>query len=94
MTETTCCREATIEMIKDITEDWDDAFEGEITGATQIARDLEFDSLDVVHLITAIEQRYERVFAFDELLMVDGQFVQDLTIDQIAQFVQQSIEDN
>lgn len=95
MSDTAVYEKDTIELIRDITQDWDSSFEGEITGETRIAEDLEFDSLDVVHLITAIEQHYKRSdFAFENLLMENGQYVQDLTVAQITQFVQNHVESN
>lgn len=78
----------TIEIIRDMTQDWDTGFDEEFSASTAIVGDLEFESLDVVHLITAIEQHYEdSSFPFEELLMVDGHYIQDLTVKQIAEFV-------
>lgn len=82
----------TIEILRDLTQDWDTGLEGEISESTAVVADLDFDSLDVVHLITAIEQQYGQPdFPFEELLMVDGRYVQDLTVAQVAQFVRKHI---
>lgn len=79
----------TIEILRELTQDWDSDFDDELSPTTAIAADLEFDSLDVVHLIAAIQQRYQRQdFPFEALLMIDGRYVPDLTVTQIAQFVQ------
>jgi acyl carrier protein len=46
----------------------------------------------VVYLVTAIEQRYgRRDLPFEQLLMVDGRYVDDLTVTQIAEFLQKNI---
>jgi acyl carrier protein len=77
-----------IEMISDLTSDWDTGLEA-LTPQTAIVADLGFESLDVVYLVTAIEQRYgRRDLPFDQLLMIQGRYVDDLTIDQIAVFLQ------
>lgn len=84
-----------IEILRDLTQDWDTGLEDEITASTAIVADLDFDSLDVVHLITAIEQHYGQPnFPFEELLMVDGSYVQDLTVDEIARFVGKHLSNN
>jgi acyl carrier protein len=78
----------TIEVLHELTQDWDTGFAGEISPSTAIVADLAFESLDVVHLITALEQRYEKSdFPFEEMLMVDDHYVEDLTVAQIARFV-------
>ena len=78
----------TIEIISELTQDWDTGFDGGTSPSTAIVADLGFEYLDVVHLITAIEQRYDKSdFPLEELLMVDGHYVDDLTVTQIAQFL-------
>lgn len=82
----------TISIIHDLTQDWDTGLEGELNAQTSIVADIEFESLDVVHLITAIEQFYDEAsFPFEKLLMEDGHYVQDLTVHQIASFVQEHL---
>jgi len=77
-----------IEILRDLTQDWDTGLDDEITASTAIVADLDFDSLDVVHMITAIELHYDQPeLPFEDLLMVDGQYVDDLTVDEIARFV-------
>jgi acyl carrier protein len=82
----------TIEMLQELTSDWDTDLEGQIGPSTSIVNDLGFESLDVVYLVTAIEQRYgRRDLPFEQLLMVDGRYVDDLTVTQIAAFLQKNI---
>jgi acyl carrier protein len=81
----------TIEMIGELTADWDTGL-GSLTRETAIVKDLGFESLDVVYLVTAIEQRYgRRDLPFDQLLMTEGRYVDDLTIGQIAAFLQRHL---
>jgi acyl carrier protein len=82
----------TIEMLQELTSDWDTDLDTQINPATSIVNDLGFESLDVVYLVTAIEQRYgRRDLPFEQLLMVDGRYVDDLTVTQIAEFLQRNI---
>lgn len=80
-----------IEMIEDLIADWDTGLES-LRRQTAIVRDLGFESLDVVYLVTAIEQRYgRRDLPFDQLLMTEGRYVDDLTIGDIAAFLHQHL---
>jgi acyl carrier protein len=78
----------TIALLAEITQDWSTGLDGGIAPTTALVRDLGFESLDVVHLVTAIEQRYgRRDLPFEDLLMTDGHYVDDLTVEQIARFL-------
>ncbi|MEM1429110.1 MAG: acyl carrier protein [Pseudomonadota bacterium] len=64
----------------------------EITRETALVDDLEFDSIDVIQLIVAIETAFSRRnLGFQELLMVDGRYVEDLTVGQISDFLEARI---
>ena len=77
-----------VEVLEDVTSDWDMAFEGPIRAETEIVRDLAFESIDVVQLIAAIEERFDcKGLPFEELLMTDGRYVDDLRIGEIADFL-------
>jgi acyl carrier protein len=81
-----------IEILKELTADWDDLGGGALDAETAIVADLGFESLDVVYMVTAIEERYgRRDLPFEQLLMVDGSYVTDLSVRQIAQFLQQQM---
>jgi acyl carrier protein len=68
--------------------DWDIGLDRPVTGTTRLVGDLGFQSLDIVMLILAIEGRYQRQdLPFDEVLMVDGEYVTDLTIEELADFL-------
>ena len=77
-----------IDMLKDLTSDWDTGFSGEITGETQLMGDLAFESVDVVHLIVAIQERYGKPnIPFEKLIMENGRYVSDLQVSRIADFL-------
>ena len=76
-----------IGLTKDLTEEWglDDV---ELTPETALRGDLGFDSSDFMQIFTAIHERWRGVdFRFQELVMKDNKFVEDLTLGQIAVFV-------
>lgn len=77
-----------VELLKDFTQDWDHEFEGEMTRQTWLLADLGFESIDIIQLVVAIEEMVgKRKLPFNELLMKDGRYVDDLSIGQIADFV-------
>src|SRR5689334_8247089 len=75
-----------VEIVEDLIQDWGLETDG-VTGATFLVADLEFASVDIIQLCVALEQHYERKLGFADLLMVNGSYVKDLSISQIAQFV-------
>jgi acyl carrier protein len=78
----------TIALLSEITRDWNTGLSGGITPQTALVSDLGFESLDVVHMVTAIEQRFgRRDLPFEDLLMTEGRYVDDLTVDDIARFL-------
>jgi|SRR4051794_20891014 acyl carrier protein len=67
---------------------WEIDLDHSVGGATRLVGDLGFQSLDIVMLILAIEGRYQRQdLPFDEVLMVDGEYVTDLTVAEVADFL-------
>jgi acyl carrier protein len=82
-----------IEIVEDLTQDWGlDA--DDITGSTLLVEHLDFASVDIIQLCVALEQHYDRKLGFRDLLLVDGSYVGDLSISQIATFVASRIEMN
>ena len=58
-----------------------------ISGKTLLVNDLEFASVDIIQLCVAIEEHYERKIGFQDLLMNEGSYVSDLSIAQMAEFI-------
>lgn len=76
-----------IDLTKNLIEDWglDDVG---VTRETTLRADLGFDSSDIMQIFTAIHEHYPGVeFKFQELVMKDNKFVEDLSIGQISVFV-------
>ena len=75
-------------LLKDFTQDWDHEFEGEMDRSTKLLGDLGFESIDIIQLVVAIEEGIsKKKVPFDQLLMKDGRYVDDLSIGQIADFL-------
>jgi acyl carrier protein len=82
-----------IAIVEDLTQDWGLEVEG-IGGGTLLVEELDFASVDIIQLCVAIEQHFDRKLGFKDLLLVNGSYVHDLTIAQIADFVAARIELN
>lgn len=75
-----------VEVVAGLVADWD--LDGEIGVATRLVADLEFESIDIIQMVVAFEERLQkRNLGFETLLMVDGRYVDDLSLGQIATFL-------
>ena len=75
-----------IGVLEDFVQDWD--FDGQITRETHLVADLDFDSIDVIQVVVAVEKAFStRNLGFQEFLMVDGRYVDDLSVGVIADFL-------
>jgi acyl carrier protein len=85
-------RARVIHILEDITKDWDFDYAGPINEATRLIGDLGCESIDFVMLIVSIEGAFERKnLPFEGLLMKDGRFVGDVTVDQIVTMLQREL---
>lgn len=77
-----------VQILTDMTGDWDLGLQGGIDRNTRLMHDLAFESIDIVELVVAIEEKFgTRKIPFEKLLMVDGRYVDDLSVGEIAEFV-------
>lgn len=77
-----------VSILEDMTSDWEVDVDGGIDEASQLIADLGFESVDVVQLVVAIEEHFQRRdIPFEELLMEDGQYVEELRVGQIVDFL-------
>jgi acyl carrier protein len=78
-----------IDLLEDMTVDWDNDFSGSIDGETLLVADLGFTSIDIVQLAVAIEQLFEQQrLPFQVLLMTsDGRYVEDVSVAELTDFV-------
>ena len=77
-----------IKLLDDFTQDWDHEMGGKMTRETKLAGDLNFESIDIIQLVVAIEEDItHQKMPFDQLLMNEGRYVDDLSIGQISDFL-------
>lgn len=77
-----------IQILTDMTQDWDVDFSGGIGGQTRLVADLGFESIDVVMLIGEIHRHYNRRnLPFERLLLKDGGYVDDIRVSSLAEFL-------
>ncbi|ULQ46386.1 phosphopantetheine-binding protein [Flagellatimonas centrodinii] len=78
-----------ITLLEDFTQDWDHDGDAGMSADTRLLADLGFESVDIIQLTVAIEEDFKLFRTpFDKLLMKDGRYVDDLSIGQIAAFLQ------
>lgn len=76
-----------IDIVADLVQDWGLDMNGGISGRTLLVADLEFASVDIIQLCVAIEEHYNSKMGFQDLLMKDGRYIADLSITQMAAFL-------
>ncbi|MDX2435829.1 MAG: acyl carrier protein [Acidobacteriota bacterium] len=83
---------ATLEILKDLTADWDTDYAGDIGPDTLLIEELAFESIDVVQLVVSLESRFQRRdMPFEKLLMNDGRYVDDIKVRQIFEFLEETL---
>ncbi len=82
-----------IALLEDFTQDWDQEPDAGMSADTLLLADLGFESVDIIQLTVAIEEEFKLFRTpFDKLLMKDGRYVDDLSIGQIATFLQPYVQ--
>lgn len=71
--------------MEDLTQDWD--YNDPVRPESKLFTELGFESLDAVVLCTAIQEHYQTPMPFAELLAEIGQQQRDLSINELADFV-------
>jgi acyl carrier protein len=81
-----------IGILADMTSDWEMEFTEPIGISTKIIADLNFESIDVVQLVVALEERYQRRgLPFEEVLMADGRYVDEFQVGDIVAFLYRNL---
>jgi acyl carrier protein len=69
-----------------LVQDWD--LGAPIGPATHLVADLGFESIDLIQMVAALEEEFGRPnLPFADLLIVDGRYIDDLSVRQIAEFL-------
>lgn len=81
-----------IETLKEMTSDWDTDYDDPIGPKTRLINDLGFESIDVVQLIVAFEEEFQsRELNFEQLLMQDGRYVDELVVEDVVGFLEANL---
>lgn len=81
-----------IRILEEMTSDWDLEYDGGISPDTRLIGDLSFESIDVVQLMAAIEETFNRRdLPFEKFLMQDGRYVDELTVRATVDFLHQHL---
>ena len=82
-----------VAVINDMVADWELDQPKGVGSSTRLMEDLEFESIDIVQLAVSLEQHFEQSgLPFEKLFMRDGDYVDDLTIDEIAVFLRSHLK--
>ncbi|MDH5573635.1 MAG: acyl carrier protein [Gammaproteobacteria bacterium] len=76
-----------IDIIDDLIQDWGLDLESGIDANTLLVNDLEFASVDIIQLCVAVEQFYDTKIGFQDLLMKDGRYIDDLSITELINYI-------
>jgi acyl carrier protein len=79
-----------VEILKDMTQEWDMDV-NEINSDTKLVEDLSFASVDIIHLVVSIEEHFKQKLGFNELLMRDGRYLDDLSVAELSSFVSRKL---
>jgi acyl carrier protein len=75
-------------ILRDMTVDWDLYYSGDINADTKLIAELGFESIDIVQLVVAIQEHFKRRnLPFEELLMADGRYVDEITVHDAVAFL-------
>jgi len=79
-----------LDLVHSVVQDWE--FDGPVTEQTRLYADLAFESLDLVVLGAAVQERFGQMFPFTDLFAEIGQRdVHDLTIGEWVDFLERHL---
>ena len=79
-------------ILEDMTSDWDIEYSGGIGPGTRLIGDLTFESIDVVQFVVALEECFKRRdLPFEQLLMTDDRYVDDLRVEEVVEFLNEQL---
>lgn len=74
------------EAVEELLEALDAELDEDVSTQTMLVDDAEFSSIDFVQLIVSIEEKLGRKVGFQDMLMRDGSYVEDLSIGEVVDF--------
>ncbi len=77
-----------IEVLQEMTMDWDVDLEGGWGPSTRLIEDLAFESIDIVRFVVAIEQAFAvKGLPFEKLFMREGEYVDEMSVSEVTGFL-------
>ncbi|KGF73632.1 acyl carrier protein [Neosynechococcus sphagnicola sy1] len=81
-----------INVLKDMTIDWELDLQGGINMKTRLMEDLAFESLDIVQLVVSLEKTFEQNgLPFARLFMRDDEYVDEILVGELVDFLAENI---
>ena len=78
----------TLQLLRDMTSDWEMGFAGSIGPKTYLAADLAFESIHLIQLVIAIEEHFKRrELPLQQLFMPDDRRIDDLQVSELVDFL-------
>jgi acyl carrier protein len=81
---------ALISLVRSLLQEWQIQV-GDIYPESQLVSDLNFESIKIINLFVALEKKYCQTLDYSRLLMQDGHYVEDITIEQMVDFLQENL---
>ena len=77
-----------IGVLQELTQDWDLELPNGIHRETRLMEDLECESIDIVQFAVSLEKALDQKgLPFEKLFMDGGEYVDDLSVTQVADFL-------
>lgn len=81
-----------VQILKNITHDWDMDFAGEIDENVRLVEDLTFASIDIIQLVVALEEGFQRRnLPIEKLLLKEGRYVDEIHVYNIVNFLMENL---
>lgn len=83
-----------IDLIQGLIADFGYNSDEDIGADTALIRDIGFASLDFVQLIVGIESLFQQKLGFQDLLVENGQYVEDVTVRELVSFIDRQLQNS
>lgn len=81
-----------VSILKDMTADWDMEVDEAIGSQTRLVGDLQFESIDIVQFIVAIEEHFKlRGLPWEKFLMTDGRYKDEILVADTVDFLDRNL---
>ncbi|MEI2782447.1 MAG: acyl carrier protein [Candidatus Competibacter sp.] len=81
-----------IQILDNMTRDWDIDHAGPIDENIRLVEDLTFASIDIIQLVVALEEGFQRRdIPIEKLLLKDGRYVDELYVYNIVDFLMENL---